>query len=73
MLIVKVLDIFVVFLTLFQNLNGKVRKALIIKWIGNHTSILETLKLFSLYFFDNSRFLHISHKVTNKTVTGKFV
>ena len=24
-------------------------------------------------FFKNSRFLHISHKVTNKTVTGKFV
>ena len=24
-------------------------------------------------FFKNSRFLHISHKVANKTVTGKFV
>ena len=30
-LIVKVLDIFVVFPTLFQNFNGKVRRALIIK------------------------------------------
>ena len=26
-----------------------------------------------MYFLKNSRFLHISHKVTNKTVTGKFV
>ena len=39
MLIVKVLDIFVVFPTLFQNLIGKVRRALIIKWIVNQTCI----------------------------------
>ena len=37
MLIVKVLDIFAVFPTLFQNLNGKVMRALIIKCIVNYT------------------------------------
>ena len=26
-----------------------------------------------MYLFQNLRFLHISHTVTNKTVTGKFV
>ena len=46
MLIVNVLDIFAVFPTLFQNLNGKVRKALIIKWIVNHTCFKESLKTF---------------------------
>ena len=46
MLIVKVLDIFAVFPTLFQNLNGKVRRALSIKWIVNHTCIKESLKTF---------------------------
>ena len=46
MLIVKDLDIFVVFPTLFQNFIGKVRRALIIKWIVNHTCILESLKTF---------------------------
>ena len=39
MLIVKDLDIFVVFPTLFQNFIGKVRRYLIIKWIVNHTCI----------------------------------
>ena len=34
---------------------------------------LGKFKTFTLYFFKNSRSLHISHKVTNKTVTGKFV
>ena len=33
------MDIFVVFPTLFKNLNGKVRRALIIKLIVNHTFI----------------------------------
>ena len=46
MLIVKDLDIFVVFPTLFQNFIGKVRRDLIIKWIVNHTCILESLKTF---------------------------
>ena len=46
MLIVKDLDIFAVFPTLFQNLNGKVRRALSIKWIVNHTCILESFKTF---------------------------
>ena len=39
MLIVKDLDIFVVFPTLFHNFIGKVRKSLIIKWIVNHICI----------------------------------
>ena len=46
MLIVKDLDSFVVFPTLFQNFIGKVRRALIIKWIVNHTCIYESLKTF---------------------------
>ena len=46
MFIVKVLDIFAVFPTLFQNLNGKLRRALNIKWIVNHTCIQESLKTF---------------------------
>ena len=38
MIVVKVLDIFVVFPTLFQNLDGKARNALI-KWIVHHICI----------------------------------
>ena len=39
MIIVKDLDIFVVYPTLFQNFIGKVKRALIIKWIVNHNCI----------------------------------
>ena len=43
MSVVKILDILVVFPTLFQNWHLKVRRALIIKWIVNHIC-------FSAYF-----------------------
>ena len=46
MLIVKDLDIVVVFPTLFQTFIRKVRRAFIIKWIVNHTCIWESLKTF---------------------------